>query len=158
MYLIRHYRPGEEMQLWDLFYHTIRQVNRQDYSLEQVQAWAPDAMDARQWRLRIERINPYVCVSGDLIVGYADLQESGYIDHFFVHHQWQSRGVGKQLFSRIESEARRLRLVELTANVSITAREFFESRGFQVVAAQEVTLGSVVLNNFRMIKRLSRQD
>ena len=31
--IIRKVQPGEEADLWQLFYHTIRQVNARDYAL-----------------------------------------------------------------------------------------------------------------------------
>jgi len=152
---IRKYRPGDEVELWQLFFHTIRRINIRDYSKEQVRAWAPEKIDAAGWRERIQRIDPFVCEQEGRIVGYADLQTSGLIDHFFVHHLWQGQGVGKRLFAKIESTAQEKGIAELTDEVSITARPFFESRGFRVVAAQEVALESVVLKNFKMAKSLA---
>jgi putative acetyltransferase len=136
------------------FRETTNALNAQDYTVEQVRAWAPDNLDPERWRSRIERINPYVCVYDGRIVGYADLQASGYIDHFFAHHQWQRKGIGKRLLLTIESEAKTRKLAELASNVSITARPFFESHGFRVVTPQEVALGTVVLKNFRMARQL----
>jgi len=152
--LVRKYQPGEETELWRLYFNTVRTVAIRDYTFEQVRAWAPDEVDPERWRRRIEGINPFVCVRGQVIVGYADLQPTGYIDHFFVHHQWQGQGVGKRLFETIESEAKLQDVDQLSADVSITARPFFESRGFRVVAPQEVTLGTVVLRNFKMTKTI----
>jgi putative acetyltransferase len=151
---IRKYIAGEEVELWNLFFHTVRNINIQDYTLEQVEVWAAAEMDPQRWRSKIAEIAPYVCVCDEVIVGYADLQESGYIDHFYVHHQWQGQGVGKRLFGKIESEANLRGITELTSNVSITARPFFESRGFHVVATQQVPLGTQLLTNFRMSKLL----
>lgn len=151
---VRHYIAGEEMALWQLFFDTVRQVNSRDYSLVQVQAWAPEKVDEQAWCTRIARNNPFVCVANEQIVGFADLQDNGYIDQFFVHCAWQGRGVGTKLFQAIEKRAAHLRLPELTSNVSITARPFFHRRGFTLVASQEVHLGLVVLRNFRMHKTL----
>jgi len=151
---IRKYQSGEELELWRLFYDSVRKVAIRDYTAEQVAAWAPDTMDEAHWRARIESNNPFVCEHEGQIVGYADLQPSGYIDHFFVHHQWQGQGVAKALFATIEADAKRQQLAELWANVSITARPFFESRGFLVVAEQDVAVRGVTLRNFKMVKRL----
>ncbi|HSG72014.1 MAG TPA: GNAT family N-acetyltransferase [Planctomycetaceae bacterium] len=151
---VRRYRPGEERELWQLFFETVRTVNVRDYTLEQVQAWAPDEIDEQRWRSRIQQNNPYVCVYRGEIVGFADVQETGYIDHFFVHCRRQGRGVGTILFESLESDARARGLSELSSHVSITARPFFESKGFVVEAEQEVSLGNVVLRNYRMLKSL----
>ena len=152
--LVRKYRPGEEPELWQLFFHTIRTVNLGDYTAEQVRVWAPDDVDPERWRARIEGIRPWVCVEGDVIVGYADLQDSGYIDHFFVHQAWQRRGVGRRLMETIEAEALSRQIPELSAEVSVTARPFFEAFGFTVVEVKDTAVGSVVMRNFAMARSL----
>ena len=58
-------------------------------------------------------------------------------------------------FHQIEQDARALTLEELSADVSITARPFFEHFGFAVVERQQVTINDVTLDNFRMTRRLS---
>ncbi len=154
MISIRRYRPGEELELRRLFHDTVRNVCSADYTPEQVQAWAPDEYDEQAWQDRIAQNNPYVCIEGERIVGFADLQSSGYIDHFFVQYDRQGCGIGSRLMSVIEAEAAERGIHELTANVSITAEPFFAARGFEVVAPQEVSIGAVVFRNFRMKKRL----
>ena len=151
---IRQFRHGDEEALLALFRNTIRNVNRRDYSAEQVRAWAPDHVDPERWKKRIRGIDPFVCESGGRIVGYADVQDTGYIDHFFVHHEAQRQGVGKALFAAIFGKAHKLELAELTSEVSITARPFFERMGFDVVQSQVVTMNDVELTNFRMRRAL----
>lgn len=152
---IRRYKAGEETELWNIFFHTIRNVNIRDYTHEQVEAWAPDEINPEDWRARIAGMNPFVCLNdAKKIVGYAALLESGYVDHFYVHHLHQRQGVGKLLMQKTETTATKIGLQALISDVSITARPFFESRGFEVVAPQEVTLRGVVFKNFKMKKIL----
>jgi len=156
---IRKYNRGEEDALWELHYNAVHRVAARDYTDEQLQAWAPREIDTAAWRAKMAAIDPYVCVyedgdSGAVIVGYADLQPSGLIDHFFVHHRWQGRGAGKRLMAAIEADAQARGIARLTAHVSITARPFFQRRGFRVIAPQEVTRGGVALKNFQMAKEL----
>ena len=151
---IRRFRDGDEKALRRVFFDTIRTVNRRDYTEEQVRAWAPDEYDERHWRQRIQKLDPFICEVDGVIAGYADLQPSGYIDHFFVSKDFQRQGVGATLFSRIHDEAAALELRELTADVSITARPFFERFEFTVVKTQNVTINGVVLQNFHMRRKL----
>ena len=152
---IRRFRAGDEEALRRLFFETIRNVNRRDYSDEQVRAWAPDEYDSQQWAERINKLNPFVCEVDGEIAGYADLQPGGYIDHFFVGRAYQRQGVGTTLFRQIEREAGALAITELSADVSITARPFFEHFGFEVIEPQQVTVNGVSLKNFRMVRRLA---
>ena len=151
---IRNYRAGDEASLRAIFYHTIRRVNIQDYTAEQVKAWAADEIDETRWREKIEAINPYVVEHEGRLIGYADLQEDGYIDHFFCHHDWQRQGVGSLLMQKIHDEAKKRDIRRLYSNVSITAKPFFMAKGFEVVKEQSVTIRGQVLKNFNMQKHL----
>ncbi|MET4004778.1 hypothetical protein BJ956_002373 [Arthrobacter psychrochitiniphilus] len=54
----------------------------------------------------------------------------------------------------MEAHARAERLTELTADVSITARPFFERYGFVVKAKQHPVMVGVQLTNYAMTKNL----
>ena len=151
---IRRLRVGDESTLHQLFFDTIRNVNSRDYTEEQVRAWAPKDHDVQRWATRMRKLNPFVCEIGGEIAGYADLQSSGYIDHFYVSKNFQRQGVGTALFEHIENEAKTNELKELSADVSITARPFFERFGFEVITQQEIEINGVTLQNFRMLRKL----
>ena len=155
---IRQYEHTDALELWQLFFETIRRVNSQDYTPAQVEAWAPRKYDEWRWQQRMQRLSPYVCIRDDRIAGYADLQDSGLINHFFVRHDCQRQGVGHNLYQFIEQEAWDRNIWTLVANVSLTARSFFEAMGFDVVAEQEVTVGTERLNNLRMKKQLTSSE
>jgi putative acetyltransferase len=86
---IRLYHLGEEHEIWQLFKQTIHHVNVQHYSQKQLDAWAPAVFDNTLWSNKLAKHSSFVCVKGEKIVGYSDLQPSGYIDHFFCHHLFQ---------------------------------------------------------------------
>lgn len=144
---IRRYRPGEETALFSVFYSAVHQIASRDYSTEQVQAWAPEDMDADLWAARIREINPFVAELDGKIVGYADLQANGYIDHFFVSGEHARRGVGTALMQHLIREAKAAGLTEMTSHVSRTAQAFFESFGFIVVEQRLPELRGVFIPN-----------
>jgi putative acetyltransferase len=87
-------------------------------------------------------------------VGYADVQPSGYIDHFYVSGHHSRRGVGTLLMHNLHEEALRLRVTELTSDVSRTACAFFTRFGFEVVEHKAKAIRGVVVPNARMRKVL----
>src|SRR5262245_57022566 len=104
--LIRKFRPGEESELWHLFHDSVHHISTELYTSEQLTAWSPHQIDADKWRARIRSIAPFVVEHERKLIGYADVQTNGYLDHFFVHHQWQRRGVGNLLMQIIVEVAR----------------------------------------------------
>ena len=153
MYHIRPYQPGEEPQLRELFYNTVHNVNQRDYTPEQRNAWAPAQYDVNAWARRLLESEPFVALDNDTIVGFADVQSDGYIDFFFCHHAYQGKGVGKALMQHILKTGKRYGVKRFYANVSITAKLFFQHYGFDVVRQQQKEVRGVVLTNFLMEKR-----
>jgi putative acetyltransferase len=129
---IRRYVAGEESSLFDSYFTAIHLVASHDYTPEQVQAWAPRDLDVDLWARKMREINPVVAdLNGDL-VGYADVQSNGYIDHFFVSGKHPRRGVGSHLMKKIIAEAASLGIPLLTSDVSRTAQPFFPRFGFVI--------------------------
>lgn len=155
MVTIRDFQQGDEKYLRKIFFNTIRNININDYSPQQVTAWAPEQYDEQAWCQRITAMAPFVATIDNQVVGYSDLQPDGYIDHFFCHANYQGKGIGRSLMQHILDRANRNKLPRLYSHVSITARPFFEHMGYTVVKSQKVTIRGVVLTNHVMEKILS---
>ena len=153
MYHIRPYQPGEEPLLRELFYNTVHHVNQRDYTPEQRNAWAPALYDENAWAMRMLESEPFVVLDNGTIVGFADVQNDGYIDFFFCHHAYQGKGVGKALMQHILKTGKRYGVKRFYANVSLTAKPFFQHYGFTVLTEQQKQVRGVVLTNFLMEKR-----
>ncbi len=150
MIKIRKFQIGDEFALWQMKLNTIRHVNSRDYSPEQVQAWAPDVYDAAKWSERVRAMDPFVAEIDGQIVGFADHQSDGYIDHFFCHHQYQGQGIGKALMQSLMDSGQEKKLPRFYSHVSITAKPFFERCGFRAIAKQAVEVNGQVLTNYVM--------
>ena len=133
MITLRDFRSGDEPALRAVFESAIHEVARRDYTQQQVDAWAPRDFDPGLWAKRMQGIAPFVAEREGRIVGYADVQPSGYIDHFFVAASAGRQGVGGLLMRRIHERAAELGLLALTSEVSRTAQPFYLHFGFEVV-------------------------
>lgn len=151
---LRHFRVGDEPALYGIYFSAVHRIATRDYNHEQVNAWAPVEHDEELWMNRMRAIRPFIVELDSEIVGYADLQHSGYINHFFVSGFKPRIGIGRLLMDRILQEADLLRLAELTADVSKTAEPFFARYGFRVVERRSPVRRGVVLDNALMRKPL----
>ncbi|CCN37260.1 putative Acyl-CoA N-acyltransferase [Vibrio nigripulchritudo SO65] len=152
MILIRHYNEQDARATWKLFFHTVRKVNLRDYTEDEVKAWAPERFELARWQKRMNVIEPFIAELDGRVVGYADLQKDGLIDHFFCHHMHQGKGVGAALMNHIFSVGRAKGIKRFYSEVSITARPFYEHFGFEVIQQQEVEIRGKTLTNFLMEK------
>ena len=149
---IRRYKPGEEKEIWKLFYNTVHCINSRDYTPKQISAWAPDNQDMTKWTERLVSKNPFVAIIDSEIAGFAELEKNGHIDCFYCAYTWQRKGVGSALLKHIENEARLMNIQKLFTEASITAVLFFEKSGFSTIKENRVELRGVEFSNFLMEK------
>ena len=152
--LIRAFRVGDEPDLHQVFHSAIRGIAIKDYTPEQVDAWAPESVDPALWANRMRGIAPFVVEHHGKLIAYADIQPSGYIDHFFVSALFARQGVGSKLMRRLHDEAAVRGTRVLTSNVSRTAQPFFKHWGFSIVEERRPIVRGVVLPSALMKKEL----
>ncbi len=149
--------PTDIPRMIALYRDTIHRVNAQHYSPAQLAAWAPDIIDEAAWQTRTASY--HVLLTEDdtgMLTGFAELGDDGYIDCFFVSADHQRTGIGRTLMTHLEQIARNRGNTQLHANVSITAKPFFEHHGFTIITPQQVTLRHQTFKNYRMEKTLTR--
>jgi len=70
----------------------------------------------------------------------------------FVHPGYQGIGVATALLETVQVAALNLNLAHIFTEASITARPFFERRGFVIVNPQMVEKRGQIFRNFKMTK------
>ena len=151
--LLRKYEPSDGDAMAALFYDTVQSVNVGDYTKEQLDVWAPGRIDREAWNVSFLAHYTLVAGADEKIIGFGDIDAEGYLDRLFVHKDYQKRGVATALCNVLE---RVVRERNITAHVSITARPFFEHRGYRVIKAQQVSRQGIFLTNYVMEKPCKR--
>lgn len=129
---IRKYQESDILQIISLFYETVHTVNKQHYTQEQLDAWAPkeeETLKHKSWGASLYQNITYVAESKGSLVGFADMSGKGHLDRLYVHKDFQGQGVASALVNKLEQEARILGLLEMDTEASITAKPFFERHG-----------------------------
>jgi putative acetyltransferase len=152
--LLRAFRVGDEPDLHRVFVSAIHGIAIKDYAPEQVNAWAPKSVDPALWADRMRGIAPFVMEHDGKPTAYADIQASGYIDHFYVSALFARQGIGSKLMRRLHDEAVVKGIHVLKSNVSRTAQPFFKHWGFSIVEERQPVVRGVVIPNALMKKEL----
>ena len=113
--------------------------------------------DEERWHGFIDTLHFVVAVDGaGEVAGYASLRGDGYLHSLFTHRDWQGRGVATALLGEVERHAVQSGISLIRTEASITARPFFERRGYVVEAEQKALARRLWMTNFRMWKRLEQ--
>ena len=151
---VRLYKDSDFEPVVTLFTNTVRHVNTQHYSAEQIAAWAPYPPDMNRWRERLAGLTLWVAESDDCIIGFCGLGADGHVDLLYTDHHFQRQGVARSLYQQVEAEAHARGVQRLFTEASITARPFFEKMGFKILREQQVEFRGVIFKNYAMEKRL----
>ena len=149
--IIRQYEPTDCEDLVKLFYHTVHTINANDYSQEQLNVWTTDNIDLEVWNKSLSEHYTVVAVENNIIIGFGDIDKSGYLDRLFVHRDYQRRGIATAICNELE---RAVKVDKIITYASITAKPFFEQRGFKVVKEQQVERNGIALTNYVMEKQV----
>lgn len=145
---IRKYESTDCKELTELFYNTVHTVNAKDYTKEQLDAWASVQMDLEKWDQSFQEHFTVVAVENGIIVGFGDIDITGYLDRLYVHKNNQRKGIATAICDQLESKVQG----KIVTHASITAKPFFEKRGYKVLKEQQVVRKEILLKNYVMEK------
>lgn len=146
--IIREYRPLDCEMLAELFYNTVHTVNAKDYTKEQLDVWATGTIDLEKWNQSFVEHYTLVAVDDEVIIGFGDIDKTGYLDRLYVHSDYQGKRVATAICEQLEQAVQG----NIITHASITARPFFENRGYKVIKEQQVERQGIFLTNFVMEK------
>lgn len=146
---IRKYKSEDCAVIAQLFYETVHSVNAKDYSEEQLNVWATGKVNLDDWNMSFLEHFTVVALENEIIVGFGDIDKTGYLDRLYVHKNYQGIGIASAICDELESA---FPVDKITTHASITAKPFFEKRGYKVNKEQEVERGGVKLTNYVMVK------
>lgn len=146
--LIRAYSPDDAEATAQLYRETIREVCKDDYTPGQLRTWMSGCDNLEAWNASLLANGALVAEEDDEIIGFGDIDETGYLDRLFVHKDRQGEGVGTALCGALEA----LAPGGVSTHASITARPFFEARGYVVVSENVVARDGERLVNYLMNK------
>ena len=143
------YNKNYSKQISELFTNTIHKTCNKDYTKEQLNAWANPNIDYEAWKKRLSKTKPYLVIFDEKLVGFTEFYED-YIDCFYIHHEYQSRGLGKTLLTHLLNQAKQNKIKILRVDASITAKPFFEKYGFKEMKKNYVKRDNQELINYSM--------
>lgn len=145
---------SDAVELKNLFQNTVLAINRRDYSQAEVEDWASCGDDLSNIENMIKTHYFIVAVNQQSeIVGFSSITSQGYLHSMFVHKDFQGEGIATMLLNEIEQYAITNGIMRITSEVSLTARPFFEKKGYIVEEEQKRKANQLSLTNFWMAKQ-----
>ena len=153
-FTIRIAQQSDALELMSLFQETVLHINKRDYSEAEVADWASCGNDLSHIKDMIK--THYFCGNQSTVTDCRlFIHYQGYLHSMFIHKDFQGKGIATILLNEIERYATARGIMRITSEVSLTARPFFEKRGYIVEVEQKRKANQLYLTNFWMAKRLA---
>lgn len=153
-FTLREYHPGDCAEMASLFYGTVHSVCKKDYTKKQLDAWADKNPDIAAWNTSFLRHNTLIAESSGRIIGFGDMDKNGYLNRLYIHKEYQSCGIGSAIVNALEKYAVNQGIMHFSVHASVTARSFFESKGYTAVRENTVVRHGCTLTNYIMEKEI----
>lgn len=133
--MIRNFTKEDANEVAELIAYTMRTTNSKDYSTEYIENDIK-ALNPQYLVNRMNWTNGYLYCDGEKIVGcgfigsYWDKDDEASLFTFFVHPDYQGKGVGRQLINAVENDEYFLRSRRIEIPASITACQFYRKFGY----------------------------
>ncbi|WP_343101192.1 GNAT family N-acetyltransferase [Romboutsia sp. MSSM.1001216sp_RTP31141st1_G3_RTP31141_220114] len=149
---IREYKSSDCDKIADLFYNTVHFINAKDYTQEQLNVWATGNIDIYKWDKSFLNNYTLVAEENNMIIGFGDINNEGYLDRLYVHKDYQNIGIATALCDKLE---KRYHVEYIITHSSITTKPFFEKRRYKVIKKQFVERNGIRLTNYIMKKYIN---
>jgi putative acetyltransferase len=96
----------------------------------------------------------YVAKKENELVGVAGFHPKGEIAGIFIHPDHQREGIGRKLMQKIDKKAEKEGVEEIEVSASLTAKEFYEKLGFEMIEETESEMEGKNIPIYKMKKKL----
>ena len=124
----REYKDTDLHAVLDLFYVTVHEVNKNDYTEDQLEAIAPKEANEYHWEKSLEKNHTIVVEEDDKLIAFGNIGKTGYLDRLYVHPDYLRKGIASKLVEELEEYAKKHGSHVINVTSSITSKPFFESK------------------------------
>jgi putative acetyltransferase len=114
----------------------------------------PKDKNLPELKSRISQHYSVVVEKDKIIVGFGSVNGLGYFDCLYTHKDYQRMGIATLIADDIERYFSHNEVQIVTTDASITAKSFFENRGYIVLNEKSVECRGQSLTNYKMQKTL----
>jgi putative acetyltransferase len=152
---IRPVKHGDYKEIAELHQETIRSINSKDHSSDLIGAWSAYNTEAF-FRSSDGASKRLVAIKDGKVIGFSDYSsEDCEIRGLYSHKDYTGQGIGSKLLEVSEEALKQSGCKNIILESTITARQFYENRGYKIVGKVFHVLGKEELPAFAMLKSIN---
>lgn len=151
--IIRLVKDKDYDAIANLHKDTIQHINSIDYPEDVISVWVERTSPSR-YRNSAKKVKRWVAIEDKKIVGFCDHDFKCDIGGLYVHKDFQGKGAGKKLLETAELSMKKLGCKKITITATLTAKTFYENRGYKVIKKNLHQIEDKKIDVFKMTKKI----
>lgn len=147
---VRPYEARDRTACWGVFYRAVREGAAGIYDEAQRAAWAPTPLPLPGDHDKLLAAHTFVAEREGRVVGFMNVEPSGYLDMAFVLPEEMGQGTAGALYAAVLAQARAQGSARMTVIASPLARRFFAKRRWVVDRREDLAADGQVYEVFHM--------
>jgi len=151
---IRRYKPEDAEAIAELYEKSVREIAIEEYTPQEVEAWASYADEIEEIRYRLAEGLTLVAEAGERLVSFGQLKPTDHIAFLYTLKDFSRMGIASGIYKRLEDHAVTKGARYLTTDASRISKPLFERFGFRLEYPVVEKRKGVELECFKMRKDL----
>jgi GNAT superfamily N-acetyltransferase len=142
----------DQLELKKVYFDSIQSLDGTIYSQEQKRAWSSQAWNNPNFDKSITKGKGWLLSKQGIIIAFATRYPSDRIALFYCRSEFQRKGFGSMLLSKLEDEAKKEGLYSLSTEASLISYKLFLKREWEIIRKEKIIINNIYFERYRMSK------
>ena len=149
---LRQITQKDQLELKKIYFDSIISIDEQIYTLDQKRAWASQAWDNKYFNLSLKEGKGWLVNEGEKIIAFASRYPKNRFSLLYCRGDSQRKGYGTKLLQKIEKEAIKECLPNLTTEASLISYKLFLKNSWKIIRKEKINIKNITFERYKMIK------
>ena len=142
----------DQLGLKKVYFDSIQSLNEEIYNKEQKRAWSSQAWKNPNFYKSITKGKGWLFSDNGIIIAFATRYPNNRISLFYCKGEYQRKGYGSSLLQKLEDDAKKEGLDNLTTEASLISYKLFLKNEWEIIRKEKVTINNIFFERYKMTK------
>ena len=152
---LRHITIKDQLDLKKVYFNSIISMDESIYSREQKIAWASQAWDNPKFKESLDKGKGSLIIEEGNIVAFSIRYPRNRIALLYCKKNYQRKGFGGKLLSKLEDEARKEGVSFLYTEASLISYKLFLKQNWGFISKEKIIIKNIFFERYKMVKNLT---
>jgi len=142
----------DQLELRKVYFDSIKSIEKQSYSPEQIRAWSSKAWDNNNLNNSIVKGKGWLINEKETIIAFGLRYPKNRLSLLYCLGKHQRKGLGTKLLYKIEEEAKEEGLEYIYTEASLLSYRLLLKLDWEILRKEKIIINNIFFERYKMIK------